>query len=113
MTTRRDRLQTLAAIAALAEERALAPLATAQARLAAARAEVAQIRQARDGLTLDATDPFQARMTIRMAQSLRDRQAAALSELATREAAVEIARTVARPAVGRRIALERLLSGKK
>jgi hypothetical protein len=51
-------------------------------------------------------------MMARQAQSLRHRQAAALSDLAALQATLEIAKAAARPSVGRRHVLERLLAGR-
>lgn len=112
MKARQDRLRALAALAALMEERALAPVAVARGRVDRAEAEVAAIRQARDALSADAQAPFQAAMMARRAEDLRRRQAAALSELAALRAALEIAKASARPAVGRRHALDRLLDAR-
>jgi hypothetical protein len=110
MTTRQDRLRALAALAAMLEKRAAAPVAAAEARMGRAKAEVTAIRQAREHLAADARDPLQAAMMARQADRLRHRQAEALSELAARQAALEIAKAGARPAVGRRIVLDRLLA---
>lgn len=110
MTRRQDRLRALAALAALLEERALAPVAAAQMNVAHAEARIAELRTARKDLAADACDPFQAVMMARQAERLRHRHAAALSDLAALRAALEIAKASARPAVGRRHVLDRLLA---
>jgi hypothetical protein len=102
------RLRLLADLAALAEQRALVPLRAAQSRLAASEAVVAALRQAREDLAADASDPVQAALMARQSEQLFKGQLAALSALAADRAALEIARATARPVIGRRIALERL-----
>jgi hypothetical protein len=109
MTDRLRRLKALSQIASLVEARALLPVAQAQARLGKISTEVSSIRKVREDLAADPCDPFQAAMMARQAERLRLRHAAALSELAACQAALDIAKASARPAVGRRIAVDRLL----
>jgi len=110
MTRRPDRLAALAAVAALMSDRALAPVATAQARLAAGRRQAEAIAQARAQLTADAADPVQAALMALQAERMRQRQVAAMSDLARLQAEFEIAKAAARPAFGRRVVLARLLA---
>lgn len=108
MTGGENRLAILAELAALAEQRALAPLRAAQTRLALSEANVAALRQAREDLAADAGDPVQAALMARQSDQLRKRHVTALSALAADRAALELARAEARPFIGRRLALERL-----
>lgn len=110
---RRGKLAALKALAALIEERAVAPVAAAQSGVDRARAEVAAIRQARQAAAADAQEPVQAAMMARQAERLRRREAEALSELAARQAVLEIAKAAAAPAIGRRIVLDRLLASQR
>lgn len=110
MTRRDRRLADLAALAAMMSERALAPVALAQARIVAGRSEVEALAQARTQLGADAADPVQAALMARQADRLRHRQVAALSDLARLQAEVEIAKAAARPAFGRKQVLDRLLA---
>lgn len=110
MSPRRDRLAALASLAAIMADRALLPVAQAQARLDAARAQVEAIAQARAMLDADMSIPVQAARAARQAEQLRLRQAGAMSALARCQADLEIAKSTARPAYGRKIVLEKLLA---
>jgi len=99
----------MASLAAILSDRALQPVAQAQTRLDAAKAEVAAIAQVRASLGCDASDPVQAALMARQGERLRHRQAAAMSEVANRQAKLDINKTAARPAFGRKIALEKLM----
>lgn len=110
MTRRRDRLAALSQVAALLSDQALAPVAAAQARVAAARGAAEAIARTRAELSADAADPVQAALMARQAERLRQRQAAAMTDLARLQADLEMAKAAARPAFGRMIALDRLLA---
>ena len=110
MTLRKDRLEALVAIAAVLSDRALAPVAAAQARLETARARADGLAASRAQLRGDCCDPVQAAMMARQGEALRRRQATAMTDLARIQAELEIAKAAARPAFGRKIALERLLA---
>jgi hypothetical protein len=108
MTTKGARLNDLARIATLLSDRALAPVAAAQARVEAKRTEVAGLATHRRALDTDGADPVQAAFLAQQARRLRRRQASALSELARLEAELEIAKAAARAAYGRKLVLDRL-----
>jgi hypothetical protein len=109
VTRQARQLTELAQLAALASDRALAPVASARARIDVARAAERAMAAHRAALGAEAgADPALAAMLARQAERLRRRQAAALSGLAALEAELEQAKAVARPAYGRRLVLERL-----
>jgi hypothetical protein len=110
MTGRKDRLAALRQVAALLSDQALAPVAAAQAQVEAARGHAAAIARTRAELSANAADPVQAALMARQAQRLRQRQAAAMTDLARLQANLEMAKAAARPAFGRKIALDRLLT---
>lgn len=108
--TPRDRLRALAALALLVERRALVPVAKAQAAVAAAASEVAEVQRHRQSMTVDVLDPALAAGMSRHAERLRRKQAEVLSGLAGKKADLEIALHHARPAIGRRIVIQRLVA---
>jgi hypothetical protein len=109
MTRQARQLQELARLAALASDRALAPVAAARARADAARAAERLMAAHRAALGVGAAaDPALAAMLARHGERLRRRQAAALSGVAALEAELEQAKATARPAFGRKLVLERL-----
>ena len=108
MSPRHDRLAALAALAGLMSDRAMGPVARAQARLDGARAEVGALAEARARAEVDAADPVQAALMARQAEGVRRRQVAAMTDLARLQAELEIAKAAARPAFGRKLALGRL-----
>jgi hypothetical protein len=105
----REKLETLAEIAALLSYRAQRPMAQAQARAAGARIRAQEIGEARAQLGSDATDPVQAAFMARQAIHLRQLHGKAMSDVARFQAELEIATAQARPQLGRKIAIERLL----
>jgi hypothetical protein len=113
MTRKADKLASLAALAGLVADRALLPVAQAEARLARARMRAEALAQARGALASSVTDPLQAALMARQAERLRHSQIAAMSDLARCQVDVELAKDAARPAYGRKLALERLLAQRK
>ena len=109
MTRQARQMAELAQLATLASDRALAPVAAIRARIDAARSAERALAAHRAALGGQAgQDPVLAALLARQAEQLRRRQAEALSGLAALEAELEQAKALARPAYGRRIALERL-----
>jgi hypothetical protein len=113
MTRAPDKMAALAALAGLVADRALAPVAVAQARLAAARAKAGALAQTRATLATDAADPLQAALMARQSERMRHRHIAAMSDLARLQADLELAKEAARPAYGRKLALDRLLAQRR
>jgi hypothetical protein len=110
MTGQNDRLAMLARLAALLSDRALGPVAEAKARVAAAQVRADAMAQARSRICVDAGDPVQAALMGRQVDGLRHRHIAAMSELAGLQAQLDHATASARPAFGRKIALDRMYS---
>jgi hypothetical protein len=109
MTRKARQLAELAQLAALVSDRALAPMASLRARIDAAGGAERALADHRAALTgVTGIDPALAALLARQAERLRRRQADAMIALAGLEAQLEEARATARPAYGRRLALERL-----
>ena len=109
MTGPNKRLADLARIAAVLAERGLAPVAQAQGRLVAQRAQIEELAARRARLSLDGADPVVAARLARLAERLRHDQAAAMADLACAQAEFDMAKQAARPAVARKSVLERLV----
>lgn len=109
MTRNVDKMAALATLASLMADRALAPVAKAQAALTAGRAHADALSQARASLASDAADPLQAALMARQSERLRHRHGAAMSELARLQVDLELAMEAARPAYGRKLVLDRML----
>lgn len=109
MRKREEKLAELARIAALLADRGLAPVAAAQARRDARRARIDRLAAQRATLSAGSGEPVLAAALARQAERLRRIQAEAMTDLARHEAELEIAKARARPAFGRKLALERLL----
>jgi hypothetical protein len=103
------RLAQLARLAGLISDRALAPVAALRAEIAATTAARGALADRRAALARDTTDPVLAALMARQAERLRLREADALSRLARLEAELERAKAAARPAYGRKVALDRLV----
>jgi hypothetical protein len=112
MTDRPDRLEKLARIAELVADKARQPVLAAQARVDAQHARIDALAAHRAALAFDGLDPADAARLARQAQRLRGQQAAGMSDLANARAALEHARAEARPALARRLVLQRLLKTK-
>lgn len=108
MRQQAHRLADLARIAALAAEHAAAPVARAQARLRVLQRHIDDLAARRAGLSTDGVDPVVAARLARLAQRLRQDQAAALAELARAQADLDMAWQAARPALSRKLVLARL-----
>ena len=108
MSVASDRAARLAQVAALLSDRALAPVALAHKQVLDAKARVAAIAEARRLLCGDVDDLVQAALLARRAEGLRHGHIAAMSDLARLQAQLDQAKAVARPAFGRKIALDRL-----
>jgi len=106
---RRDKLAALCRVAELAADRALLPVAQAQARVAEAKADIAAIRVHRAKVNAECPDPVLAALAARQTNRLRLAQAGAMQRLAERMAILETHKASARPAVGRRHVLQALL----
>lgn len=113
MTRTPDKMAALAALAGLVADRALAPVAAAQARLAAGQAKAGALAQARTILATDAADPLQAALMARHSERMRHLHIAAMSELARLQVDLELAKEAARPAYGRKLALNRMLAQRR
>lgn len=106
---RRDKLAALCRVAELAADRALLPVAQAQARVAQAEADVAAIRAHHAKLNTECPDPVLAAFAAQQTNRLRLAQAGAMQRLAERMAILETHKAAARPPVGRRHVLQALL----
>lgn len=105
------RLGRLQQIAGVLADRALQPVAAANANIQRIEARIAQIAGHRVKLATSTDDPSIAGAMLSQAERLRVKQAAALTELAAARVALDKARRAAAVAVGRDQALAAL--GKK
>lgn len=108
MTRRAERLAALAKIASVLSRRALAPVAVAQAHRDAQGARIATLAARRAALSSDGADPFIAAQLGRQVAHLRAQQATAMADLARLQAALDLAKAAAQPAVAREHVLARL-----
>ena len=108
MTGGDPRLVDLARLAEMMSDRALAPVAALRAEIAAANEARGALARRRAALARDTADPVLAALMARQAERLRRQEADTLSELARLQAELERAKAAARPAYGRKLALERL-----
>jgi hypothetical protein len=108
MTRRAEKLAALAQIAALLSQRALAPVAAAQTHRDAQQRKIAALAARRAALSPDGADPFIAGQLGRQAAHLRAQQAAAMADLARLQAALDLAKAKAQPALAREGGLARL-----
>lgn len=108
MTRRAEKLAALAQIAALLSQRALAPVAAAQTHRDAQQRKIATLALLRAALSPDGADPFIAGQLGRQAAHLRAQQAAAMADLARLQAALDLAKAKAQPALAREGVLARL-----
>jgi len=110
---RSEKLEDLIRVAQHLSDRSLAPVAAAQDAVRAAQAQVTQIETHYQKLAhAGETDPVQAAILARHANSLRALKAGALSDLARQKAALEQAKANARPAFGRVEVLKRIAAAK-
>lgn len=102
------KLDDLCAISRLMADRALLPVAEAQARLKAVEARLEAVAHHRAQLQSQTCDPALSALMARQAERLRHGQAAVLREMADLRVELERRKATARPMVGRRHALDAL-----
>ena len=105
-----DRLSRLSALAALIADREVAEVAAASAVCTEIEHRIAEIARHRGQLAGSAEDPVHAALMGHQSQRLRTVQTEAAERLARAKVDLEMAKAKARPAIGRKAVLEKLLA---